>query len=333
MNQSNNLLNEILDHPYWYHRIPLDKDLYTPGQFQTDPHHWDQLRLPHTLAGKSFLDIGAFHGLHSFEAEKRGATDILATDLWFGEGSKKGFDLVREYKKSKVVGREMDVNDISVESVGYFDVVLCSGLIYHVQDPFMAIKNAVSVAKEIVVIESAITKKLPSCPAMEFAKAIGPTNIRWIPNLECMKEMMLAAGCNNVEAHTYSPSTHDSIDIPQILLGEITKNTPLYRDHELLHEIDSVELGTECLILMKLGKSTKIATKTNTEEKGISGWIEGSSISLLEGKNFNHHKTKSLRSRIINYYVSNGLNKTLGIGSAYFASRNTGSRGVVVGYK
>ena len=50
----------------------------------------------HGVAGKSVLDIGAWDGWFSFEAERRGAARVLATDhyCWSGEGwgSKAGFD-------------------------------------------------------------------------------------------------------------------------------------------------------------------------------------------------------------------------------------------------
>src|ERR1700760_2634834 len=50
----------------------------------------------HGVTGKRVLDIGAWDGFFSFEAERRGAARVLATDhfCWSGEGwgTKAGFD-------------------------------------------------------------------------------------------------------------------------------------------------------------------------------------------------------------------------------------------------
>ena len=56
-------------------------------------------RLPGSLAGQSVLDIGAWDGFFSFEAERRGASRVVAADhySWHGRGwgSKAGFELAR----------------------------------------------------------------------------------------------------------------------------------------------------------------------------------------------------------------------------------------------
>ena len=83
--------DEILNHLSWYHRIPLGGGRFTPGIFQTDPFHWELLNLPDRLDDKSFLDIGAANGLHSFEAEKRGAQRVLATAVAHGGAMPGGF--------------------------------------------------------------------------------------------------------------------------------------------------------------------------------------------------------------------------------------------------
>src|SRR4051812_24255739 len=68
----------------WWHSIPLGKDVngdnvITPGEC---PHTHTPLDttyithrfgMPEDLTGKRVLDIGAWDGLFSFEAEKRGA--------------------------------------------------------------------------------------------------------------------------------------------------------------------------------------------------------------------------------------------------------------------
>ena len=53
------------------------------------------MRLP-DLTGRTVLDIGAYDGFYSFEAERRGAKDVLATDSWTwnwpGSDARRNFD-------------------------------------------------------------------------------------------------------------------------------------------------------------------------------------------------------------------------------------------------
>src|ERR1051326_4637922 len=65
------------------------------------------------LTGRSVLDIGAWDGFFSFEAEKRGAARVLATDhfCWSGPGwgNKAGFDFVHAKLESRVASADVDV--------------------------------------------------------------------------------------------------------------------------------------------------------------------------------------------------------------------------------
>ncbi|HUT33828.1 MAG TPA: hypothetical protein VNE39_10125 [Planctomycetota bacterium] len=75
---------------YWWHHIPLGHGIVTPGH-QGGPgingtqQTLERLHLPEDLTGKSVLDVGAWDGAFSFEAERRGAARVLATDRYAWE--------------------------------------------------------------------------------------------------------------------------------------------------------------------------------------------------------------------------------------------------------
>jgi len=77
------------------------------------------LALPEDLSGMSVLDIGSWDGFFAFEAERRGASRVLATDsfCWSGEGwgNKDGFNLVRNVLNSKVEDLDIDIMELSPE--------------------------------------------------------------------------------------------------------------------------------------------------------------------------------------------------------------------------
>src|SRR5690349_2768367 len=91
-------LSERVSEVSWFHTMDLGNGIVTAGAGRPDlilPH----LRLPQRLDGKRVLDVGAWDGFYSFEAERRGA-QVLATDhfCWSGPGwgTKAGFDLAHE---------------------------------------------------------------------------------------------------------------------------------------------------------------------------------------------------------------------------------------------
>jgi tRNA (mo5U34)-methyltransferase len=156
----------------WFHRINLGQGVITPGD-DDSPRKLVQLRFPESLQGKTFLDIGAFDGFFSFEAEKRGATRVLATDshAWQGKvpgKSKQGFLTARALLQSKVEDLEIEPIDISPESVGMWDVVLFAGILYHMKHPLLALERAASVTRELLIIETATDFEFTRRPAVAF---------------------------------------------------------------------------------------------------------------------------------------------------------------------
>jgi len=67
--------------PFWFHSIDVGQGLTTPGKktVETLRDELQSLRLPE-MKGKTVLDIGAFDGFYSFEAERRGASAVTALD-------------------------------------------------------------------------------------------------------------------------------------------------------------------------------------------------------------------------------------------------------------
>src|SRR5207244_3092089 len=114
----------------WFHRIDLGHGVVTPG-IDDSPAKLARLGLPDDLTGKTVLDVGAWDGFFSFEAERRGARHVLATDAFSwgggGWGTKHGFELAHRALGSRVESRWIDVLDLSPETVGTFDLVLFLG--------------------------------------------------------------------------------------------------------------------------------------------------------------------------------------------------------------
>jgi tRNA (mo5U34)-methyltransferase len=154
------------------------------------------------------LDVGAWDGFFSFEAERRGAQRVVAADSFAWDGSnwstKAGFELARSALGSRVEDVEVDVLDLAPERVGgRFDLVLFLGVLYHMKHPLLALEKVASVTAGQLVVETAVDCTWTRRPAAAFYPGHGlgnpdPTNW-WGPNPEAVVGMLHTAGFSRVE--------------------------------------------------------------------------------------------------------------------------------------
>lgn len=188
----------------WFHRIDLGHGIVTPG-VDDSPSKLKFMRIPANLSGKTVLDIGAYDGFFSFEAERRGASRVLATDhyCWQGTGmgDGNGFKIAHEALKSRVEAKLVPVEDISPATVGMFDIVLFLGVLYHAPDPLRYLHAARSVCREMLILETHYDALDYPRPAMVFYPGAtlnnDPSNF-WGPNIRCVAEMLREVGFQNV---------------------------------------------------------------------------------------------------------------------------------------
>ena len=173
----------------WYHTIDLGGGVVTKG-IDDSPLRLARLDLPQSLAGLTVLDIGAWDGFFSFEAERRGASRVVAADYfsWHGSGwgSKAGFELARGALGLTVEDLDIDVMDLSPERVGQFDVVFFLGVLYHLRHPLLALERIASVTRKRLILETVVDMVGIRRPAVAFYPGRelnnDPTNW-WAPNL------------------------------------------------------------------------------------------------------------------------------------------------------
>jgi tRNA (mo5U34)-methyltransferase len=190
----------------WHHSIDLGHGIVTPGQ-DNSARKLGRLALPESLAGKTVLDVGAWDGFFSFEAERRGARRVLAADSysWNGShdwGDKRGFNLARQVLGSKVEDMDIDVLELSPERIGTFDVVLFLGVLYHMRHPMLSVERVASVTREMVVLETAVDMLSYRRPAMAFypGDELGCDATNWCgPNPAAVVGMLKAAGFRRIE--------------------------------------------------------------------------------------------------------------------------------------
>ncbi len=223
----------------WWHSIDLGHGVVTDGEKTPEilATEVSGLELP-PLGGRTVLDIGAWDGFFSFEAERRGAARVVALDwfvwairwdavadylaacrrdgstprpleevpeLWSTElPGKRGFDLAREVLGSHVEAVAADFLSIDPGTVGRFDVVLFLGVVYHQRHPLRALERLRAFTKDLAVIESHAAaypgfEHLALCEFLEAGELEGDYTNWWSPNLNALIKLCRSAGFPWVE--------------------------------------------------------------------------------------------------------------------------------------
>lgn len=209
------------DFTYWYHRIELGDGIVTPG-FHYEPL-WDNIRKVRKnidYKNKIVLDIAAFDGLFSFEAEKLGAKTVIATDCLYR--SFRNFLFCKEVLGSKCLPyynvspynlfERLDVffqenydNEKPYDRM--FDIVQHLGLLYHLRDPLLSLSQARSCLKTggtLLIETNIITDSDESFMlynGIPFThRASKNYSVWWIPTANCLKEMLMASLFEPVDA-------------------------------------------------------------------------------------------------------------------------------------
>ena len=121
--------------PYWFQRIELPNGLVTPGWSDPLRQKLPHFGLPDDLRGMRVLDIGHAEGFFSFEAERRGASEVVGIENYPPMIRK--FNICRAGLSSRAQSFRASVYDLNPKTFGTFDVVLFFGVLYHLRHPLL----------------------------------------------------------------------------------------------------------------------------------------------------------------------------------------------------
>jgi tRNA (mo5U34)-methyltransferase len=245
----------VADVPFWFHSIDCGHGIVTDGVKPAAALAAElaAMALP-PLAGKSVLDIGAWDGYFSFAAEAAGARRVLALDhyVWSMDlarqqrywrecrdrgavpspyhlvpghwqpgalPGKRGFDTVHRIKESRVEQLVADFVRVDPVEVGQFDVVFFLGVLYHLEEPFTALKRLSLVTREVAIIETAavLVPGFEEAGLFEFYESneLGADVGNWFaPNLAGLAKACRAAGFREVRVTSQYPPAAAPSDAP-----------------------------------------------------------------------------------------------------------------------
>lgn len=200
----NSLMQEVAALP-WFHQIDFGDGIISPGKSPlAELKVKADLLFPPRLDGLTVLDIGCWDGFYSFEAHRRGASRVLATDytVWHEPfwGDRRSFELARTHVAPEVEVLEIDVLDLTVEAVGTFDIVLFAGVLYHLKNPLAALERIKPLVRRTLIVETHMDATEIDRPAAIFySDGYGGDGSNWWgPNRACVEGMLRRTGYSDI---------------------------------------------------------------------------------------------------------------------------------------
>lgn len=147
-----------------------------------------ELKVDHAF--KSALDVGCGVGCFSHFLHGRGlsVTGLDARADNIAEAKRRYPDIPFHVR---------NVEDPGMQELGTWDMVLCFGLLYHLENPFRAIRNLHALTKQFAVIESMVIPCQP--PVAAFVDEVsgedqGLAYVAFVPSESCLVRMLYSAG-------------------------------------------------------------------------------------------------------------------------------------------
>jgi tRNA (mo5U34)-methyltransferase len=205
LRRSRDFTKELGQKKGWYHSFELPDGTVVEGYNKLGVLQTRYARLPISsdLRGKRLLDVGAWDGWFSFEAEHHGA-DVTAIDCV----EIPNFLQMHGALSSRVAYRILDFYDLPQAGLGAFDYVLFLGILYHLKHPLLALEIVCALTTDTAIVESFVTDAetwmdhRDQIPTMEFYEAdeLGNQLDNWIgPSVACLLALCRAAGFARVE--------------------------------------------------------------------------------------------------------------------------------------
>jgi tRNA (mo5U34)-methyltransferase len=187
------LVKEMHSHN-WMHTIDLGNGVVTPGKWPVNSRILMAFQ-EIDFSGKKVLDVGTCNGLWSFEAEKRGASEVYSIDYlthvnyWCSPA----FKFAHKVLGSKALYYpDLNVYDVEQLGINDFDVVIFCGVYYYLKNPLLALSKLRKIMRTggVIIIEGSIYSDDKDCYATYHYKNIlnHDKSNWWVPSLRCLRE-------------------------------------------------------------------------------------------------------------------------------------------------
>lgn len=139
-----------------------------------------------SLAGKRVLDVACNCGGFSVEAARLGAEYVLGIDIV--DHYLEQANLIKQaLRLQQVEFKKIDITNLDTSNIGQFDITFCFGILYHLENPILVMKQLASVTQHIMLLDTNILRLpfnrkpmwLMDMPAIATPEATDVTTSLW----------------------------------------------------------------------------------------------------------------------------------------------------------
>lgn len=168
--------------------------------------NWNLWGLPESVAGLSFLDVGCWEGTMCLEATRRGASAVLGVDYCTSP------EVIAAQEQHGLHFLQLDILSEKAMQLPEFDIVLCAGVLYHVESPLSLLFRLRKLCRlgGTLFLETTCLNTWGE-PMMVFHPADsfdGNPSTWWTPTQSCLLAMLTEVGFDAVTV------THKTESLP-----------------------------------------------------------------------------------------------------------------------
>lgn len=160
---------KVLDKTWFYrYRLPSGRETASYDDGKLDAIHATRLAMmdaelarayPQGLAGRTAVDLACHQGWFTMALAERGLAKVTGVDAR-SEHVADSRLIAEALGHRNVEIAQHDVHRVGPAELGTHDVVLCFGLIYHLEDPVGALRVARSLCKGVCLVETQVVPNM-----------------------------------------------------------------------------------------------------------------------------------------------------------------------------
>jgi 2-polyprenyl-3-methyl-5-hydroxy-6-metoxy-1,4-benzoquinol methylase len=176
-------LEKVFSYHKWRQKILINDAIHTPGHIDNDI--WKDLGLPNSVNDLNILDIGSNDGQIAFEAEKRGAEKVYASDLYIDKLETmamgwpiEGISILKDVKNSSIVIHKEGL--FGLDSINdQFDIVILNNVLNWIGDIDLVIRTlaklnfkSMYIADQFLTTKNTEVKRAPQTSELKAFKEL-----------------------------------------------------------------------------------------------------------------------------------------------------------------
>lgn len=261
------------------HNIQLDDDFYTIGH-QITGSEVKVRRIVQAIAdvvdrpleSLRILDLACLEGLYGIELALHGA-EVVAI-----EGREANIEKARLAKDILALDNlqlhQDDVRNLCPEKYGSFDVVLCLGLLYHLDEPdiFLFMESMADVCQKLLVLDTHVSMVAEKCCVYKQQNYWGRAYVEHSPDTTAEeKNKMLWASLDNLNSFWFTRSSLYNILSDVGFTSVYECHNPAVMKYEIMRQRKESDRNT---FLAIKGRQQQIFASRIADEMPPLRWLE-----------------------------------------------------------